>query len=77
MNQAFQVTKTEAPAQWAAVAGAYLGWVELIDEEGNKAVGAVEKTGVITIPHGGSFSGYTVTFNDCAETCKAARALFA
>lgn len=74
--QAFQVRKIEAPAEWAAVSGAYIGWVEVTDEDGGVAVGAVAKDGCITIPHGGIFSGYTITGEDCAETVAAAKSLF-
>lgn len=73
--QAFQATKTSAPAQWASVQ--VVGWVELTDGSGTKAVGALMPEGQITIPHGGLFSGYSLTCNDCRDTIAAARSLFA
>jgi hypothetical protein len=72
--QAFQVTKTEAPAEWAHIQ--VVGWVELTDEVGTKAVGALESRGQIIIPHGSLYAGYSLTSNDCRETIAAAQELF-
>ena len=76
MEQAFNVAKTEAPAKYADWK-LPMGWVMLTDEDGNTAVGAVMKNGVI---HGDFMTGSmgpVIGHNDCALTCKAAIALFA
>lgn len=76
MAQAFKVEKAAAPAKYATWA-LPIGWVKLTDEDGNEAVGAVMNDGVI---HGDFFTGSmgpVIGYQDCAETCKAALALFA
>lgn len=73
--QAFQVTKTTAPAKYAAWA-LPIGWVELTDEDGAKAIGAVMKDGAIHSDCFGSM-GHVIGHQDCAATCRAALALFA
>jgi hypothetical protein len=73
--QAFQVAKAQAPAEWAWLE--VKGWVELTDEDGNKAIGALRDKNQIIIPHGGAFDGYRIGFNDCEQTIKAAWGLFA
>lgn len=76
MSQLFQVEKAEAPAEFAFWK-LPVGWVKLTDDEGNTAVGAVMKDGVI---HGDFMTGamgVCIGYGDCAATCKAALALFA
>lgn len=74
MSQAFQVEKAEAPAKYAFWK-LPVGWVKLTDEEGNSAIGAVMKDGVI---HGDWFGsmGPVFGYGDCPETCRAALTLF-
>lgn len=73
--QLFQVTKTTAPAKYAFWT-LPVGWVELTDESGHMEVCAVMPDGVI---HSDCFGGMgpVVGYQDCAETCRAALALFA
>jgi len=76
MNPAFTVEKAEAPAKYSGWK-LPVGWVSLTDEDGNTAIGAVMKGGVI---HGDFMTGsmgVVIGYQDCAATCKAALALFA
>lgn len=75
MNQTFQVKKAEAPAKFTGWK-LPVGWVTLTDEENNSITAAVMKDGVL---HSDCYGGMgpVIGHQDCAETCKAALALFA
>lgn len=75
MAQAFQVSITEAPAKYASWK-LPVGWVKLTDEDGNEAVGAVMKDGVIYGDFATGSMGPVIGYQDCRETCQAALALF-
>lgn len=75
MAQAFKVQVASAPEKYAFWK-LPVGWVKLTDEDGNEAIGAVMKDGVI---HGDFLTGSmgpAIGYSDCAETCSAALALF-
>lgn len=75
MTQAFQVSITTAPAKYASWK-LPVGWVTLTDEDGNQAVGAVMKDGIIHGDFSTGSMGVEIGYQDCADTCKAALALF-
>ena len=75
MTQSYQVKIATAPAKYAFWK-LPVGWVTLTDEDGNEAVGAVMKDGVIHGDFATGSMGPVIGHQDCAETCKAALALF-
>ena len=75
MTQAFQVKIAAAPAKYAFWK-LPVGWVTLTDEDGNEAIGAVMNDGVIHGDFLGGGMAPAIGYSDCAETCKAALALF-
>lgn len=74
-DQLFAVEKTEAPAKWAFLKTP-IGWVKLTDQDGNSAVGALMKNGIIEGDLHGPW-GMILTSQDCRATIEAAKALFA
>lgn len=72
-EQAFQVAKINAPAGKENTR--CVGWVSLVDEDGNQAIGYLSagRYQYIEVPE----LGLQIKLGDCAETVKAAYALFA